>query len=231
MDTVTKKRARKSTAKSAKKHSAKRGGKKAPTRNANNSNRTKRNNPSTHKLKPDVKKRILEVARSRRILNQEEGTDSLGSTNWLTPTRNGFITVEKLARAILDTQREKKIVEVFSYNLYLRYTGNDGKRREDSNLGVGLSIKSWVAKKHKGSKEQIIKSIRETVRTRIFELLSKHFDILSPGKQPGQEMTKEQAKRELKKIKSGRDIRFKLELFRTTVKPAKRKRKRAKAKK
>lgn len=185
----------------------------------------KRIRKGTKKRAP-VKRRLDEIRKAERVLERPEGTDQVAETNWLTPTKRGFDIVENIMREALAEHPGPRsaTVEVWHYSLYITFTGPNGQVVNDKTEGAGLPLLPWIPKNYKGKREQVIQTARALVRTEVYALLSKHFNVISPGRAPKSEkMTENQAAKKLREIREGRNTRFKFILFRTSVKPAKRK--------
>ena len=166
-----------------------------------------------------VKLRLDKIRKAEVILFRPEGTDKLGETPWLTPTTRGFDAVERIVRDVVESTGIKRAtVEIYHYSLYITFTGSNGQTVNDSLEGAGLPFFPWV-RKVRGKREQVIRNARDAVRLRVYELLSKHFDIISPGKAPkGKKLTEKQAHKMLRQIRQGRNTRFKFILYRTSTK-------------
>ena len=166
-----------------------------------------------------IKRRLDEIRIAELILKRPKGTDEVGQSNWLTPTKRGFDAVERIVRDVVElTPTRKATVEIYHYSVYVTFLGPNGKVINDKLEGAGLPFFPWLSKT-KGKKNQIIKAARDAVRLRVYEILSRHFDIISPGKAPqGQRLTEKQADKKLKAIRNGRNTRFKFILFRTSSK-------------
>lgn len=166
-----------------------------------------------------VKRRLDMIRKAELILKRPEGTDKVGETVWLTPTTRGFDAVESIVRDVVEnTPKAKATVEIYHYSVYVTFIGPNGQVENDRLEGAGLPFFPWI-QKVRGKRERVIKAARDAVRLRVYEILSRHFDIISPGKAPkGQKLTEKQAERKLKQIRKGRDTKFKFVLYRTSAK-------------
>jgi len=171
-----------------------------------------------------IKRRLDDIRKAELILYRPEGTDKVAESNWLTPTTRGFDSIERIVRDVVENHPTKSVsVEIYHYSLYLTFIGRNGQIVNDRLEGAGLPFFSWI-KRVKGKREQVIQNARNAVRLRVYQMLSKHFDIMSPAKvAKGKKITEKQATKQLLAIKKGRKTKFKFVLYRTS---AKRKRKR-----
>lgn len=173
-----------------------------------------------------VKVRLDELNKARLILEKPEGTDNVGETRWLTPTKRGFNAVERMATEAIKSDRnaKRRTVSVYHYSLYVTFTGPNGQTINERSEGIGLPLYSWIAKRKGSNTSKTIQAVRDTVRLSIYKLLGRHFDQISPGKGAGIKMTEKQAARKMREIREGRNTKFKLVLYRDSVIPKRRKR-------
>lgn len=166
-----------------------------------------------------VKRRLDTLRKAELVLKRPKGTDLVGETRWLTPTTRGFDAVERIVTEVVEnTPKSKHTVEIYHYSVYVTFIGPSGQVVNDKLEGAGLPFFPWLTKT-RGKKARVIKAARDAVRLRVYEILSRHFDIISPGKVPeGQKLTEKQAERKLKAIRKGRDTKFKFVLYRTSSK-------------
>lgn len=179
--------------------------------------------PAKRKKAGPTKLERLDAARLE--IGAEEGTDKLAETRWLTPTKKGFAAVRDEVREVVRSQRGKRTTrDVFSYDLFVTFTGPNGTAENLSIRGASLPVFEWI--KERTNEETIVRTCADLVRTKVYDNLRIHFDLISPGKAPkSAKMTNRQAESMMKKIRSGRNTRFKFVLYRTAVKPAKKRRK------
>jgi len=124
--------------------------------------------------------------------------------------------------AIYDHEKVKKNrgnIEVYSFSLLITFTGPDGKPKNKRSEGIGIAMPNRIKEIPGLSKRERFKLVvRDEIRQKIYGLLSESFDLISPGKAvKGGFMTKKQAEKMMKQIRSGRNTRFKLIIFRQGV--------------
>ena len=167
-------------------------------------------------------KRLDEIKRAKLTLNVKKNRSVLEETRWLTPTKRGFNAVDRMNAAIYKHSKRKagqSGLELYSYQLFVTFTGPDGKPVSSQTGVIGIPMPNRIKdKKGLTKQERFTESIRDNIRRKIYHLLSEKFDVVSPGKHvKAGVMTEKQAARMMKKIRSGRNTRFKLVVYRQGV--------------
>lgn len=170
----------------------------------------------------DTKNRLDRQTAAIMTIGSPKGRMEVGETRWLTPTKQGFNAVDRMVEGISKSRRLKGGrygVTLYSFDLFITFTGKDGKPVNKTTLDVGVPIIERIAKRKGLTKLEVLQQmIRETVRTTVYGILSDHFDVISPGKHTGQKLSKQQAVKMMEDIRRGRNTRFKLTLYRRQVK-------------
>ena len=206
-----------------------RGKKKIARTRAVNKGQTKRNRKRATKrgakkstVKKRVRKRLDQIDKAKLVVRKLKSRTLVYETSWLSPTKAGFNRIDEVMGEIYGHEKGRsktRDITVYSFSLYITFTGPDGKPVNKRSEGIGVGIPSKIqAKKGISKKDKFLLSIRSEVRQKIYGVLSEHFDLISPGKHKKMGvMSEKQASKMMKDIRENRNTRFKLLVYRQDV--------------
>jgi hypothetical protein len=169
-----------------------------------------------------VRKRLDDINRAKLVVKKLKSRTLVYETHWLTPTKQGFNRIDEIMGEIYGHEKGRgrsKDITIYSFSLYITFTGPDGKPVNKRSEGIGIGIPSKIqAQKGTSKKAKFLLSIRQEIRLKIYGLLSEHFDLISPGKHKKMgRMSEKQANKMMRDIRENRNTRFKLIIYRQDV--------------
>jgi hypothetical protein len=160
------------------------------------------------------------------------GSITVAKTSLRVPTRKAGFRSSEVTRVIRKISRLGRGKRLFSYDVEVRFTGRDGKRKKKTIEGIGIPplksgtkrrLRSKRTGKLETSEQALQRLVREEIQRQVFNEIRKEFGRYDAAVEAGR-MTASEAKRKLAAIKRSRRSSFRVTFKRQVLPRAARKR-------
>lgn len=164
----------------------------------------------------DERMRAIDVAeKAKESVERGAHKYHLGSTGWITPTKQGLSHVTKMIRSLSNRKLGEK--DIYSFGLRITFNDKSGKVINKELPNVGIPPVSELKKRYPDmtKHEAFNRWVRRTITRKIFEGFADHFPY--PASVLKHKVGAKQAEKMIQRVREQRDARFSFTFYRDTT--------------